>query len=190
MLGRRVGGQPAQINFENDLAVQLLRRHHQLPPGEPLLLEDEGHFIGGCTLPDSLWTGMTSSPLLVVEVDLESRVEHSFKNYILDNLRDWQKVYEPDEAFSHFAEDLRQSLARVRRRLGGVRYAAISGVMEQAIDAHHRGDESLHREWIRPLLRDYYDPMYDYQLQKKADRVRLRGNADDIRHWLNKSRAG
>ena len=33
-----------------------------------------------------------------------------------------------------------------------------------------------HRAWIKVLLSDYYDPMYDFQLEKKAARVAFRGD--------------
>lgn len=186
--GRRVGGQPTQINFENALAIDLLRRHHRLPQGEPLVLEDEGNFIGGRTVPECLWAAMSQSPLYVVEVDLESRVEHSFKNYILDNLLEWQALLGKEEGFARFAEDLRESFARVRRRLGGARYAELGVVLEAALTAHQAGDESQHRDWIRPLLRDYYDPMYDYQLQQKTDRIVFRGSDDEVREQLQRQR--
>ncbi len=181
--GRRVGGQPAQIDFENALAIDLVRQHHRLGD-QAILLEDEGHYIGRCTLPDPLRAAMLQAPLVVVEVDLEARVEHSFKNYILDNLADWRQEYGAEEGFRYFAEDLRQSLARVRRRLGGVRYEQLAQLMDVAIESHKKGNEELHREWIRPLLRDYYDPMYDYQLRQKTGRVVFRGGSDEVSGYL------
>lgn len=184
--GRRVGGQPAQIDFENALSIDFLRRHHHRLDDQPIVLEDEGHFIGRCTLPDSLRAAMLQAPLVVVEADLEARVEHSFKNYILDNLTDWQEQLGEDEGFRNFAEDLRDSLARVRRRLGGVRYEKLGQSLERALKAHGSGNEELHREWIRPLLRDYYDPMYDYQLKQKTERVIFRGSPDEVAAYLSK----
>jgi tRNA 2-selenouridine synthase len=183
--GRRPGGQPAQIDFENTLAIQLLRKHHRLEAGRPIALEDEGGFIGSCTLPEALRSVMVTAPVVVVDVDLETRVEHSFKNYILDNLQDWQQRLGEEAGFQRFANDLRDSLSRVRRRLGGLRYDELSLLLESAINSHRQGDESQHKEWIRPLLRDYYDPMYDYQLQNKAERVAFRGDRDEVIAWLN-----
>lgn len=181
--GRRVGGQPTQINFENALAIDLLRKDHQLGD-QSIVLEDEGKFIGRCMLPESLQKGMAQAPLVVVDVGLEERVEHSFKNYILDNLADWQQQQGGEAGFKSFSEDLRQSLSKVRRRLGGARFTEVSALLEQALLAHSSGNEELHREWIRPLLRDYYDPMYDYQLQQKAERVIFKGSADEVTEYL------
>ncbi len=184
--GRRVGGQPAQIDFENSLSIDLLRRN-QLAAEQPLVLEDEGHFIGRCTLPLPLQDVMDRAPIVVVEVDLEERLEHSFKNYILDNLNDWRLQADELTAFENFAQDLRDALDRVRRRLGGARHAELSRRLEQALVAHKAGDESLHRDWIRPLLRDYYDPMYDYQLQQKSARIVFRGSPGEVSDYLRHS---
>ena len=41
-----------------------------------------------------------------------------------------------------------------------------------------------HSGWIERLLSWYYDPMYDYQLEKKAERVIFRGDADAVRSFL------
>ena len=182
--GRRVGGQPGQIDFENRLAIQFLRRYHA-PTQAPIVLEDEGRFIGRCTLPLPLQHAMAQAPVVVLDADLNTRVEHSFKNYILDNLQDWRKHFGEEQGFLFFAEDLRQSLIRVRRRLGGVRHAQATQLMEQAIEAHARGDETLHREWIRFLLCEYYDPMYDYQLKQKAERVIYRGSPEEVLNYLD-----
>lgn len=182
--GRRVGGQPTQIDFENSLSIDLLHRD-QLPANQPLVLEDEGHFIGRCTLPLPLQEVMNRAQIVVVDVNLEERLEHSFKNYILDNLDDWRAQTDEETAFENFAQDLRDALDRVRRRLGGARHAELSAILERALVAHQGGDENLHRDWIRPLLSDYYDPMYDYQLQQKTARIVFRGSSAEVSEYLH-----
>ena len=72
----------------------------------------------------------------------------------------------------------------MRKRLGGEQYAKVSEQMERAIEAHRAGDDTEHRAWIRSLLRDYYDPMYDYQGQKHHQRVVFKGKADEVRAFL------
>jgi tRNA 2-selenouridine synthase len=39
--------------------------------------------------------------------------------------------------------------------------------------------------WLVPLLNEYYDPMYRYQLEKKAAKVVFRGTWQDVADWLN-----
>lgn len=186
--GRRVGGQPSQIDFENALAIQLLRCEHA-HPGKPIVLEDESGYIGSTTIPESLRNTMAKAALVVVEADLEARVEHSFANYILDNLGDWRQKLGEEEGFQRFATELRDSLSRLKRRLGGERYKEVSAMLDRAIDVHNQGDSSLHRDWIRVLLRDYYDPMYDYQLSKKTERLLFRGKAQEVREYILESGA-
>lgn len=185
--GRRVGGQPTQIDFENALAIQMLRREHA-EPNRPVLLEDEGSYVGSNTIPDALRQAMARAPIVVVEAELEARVEHSFRNYILHNLDDWQNQLGREEGFQRFAHELRESLCRLQRRLGGQRYREVGEILEDAIDAHRQDDSSAHREWIRILLRDYYDPMYDYQLSKKAERIIHRGEAEGVLAFFGEGR--
>jgi tRNA 2-selenouridine synthase len=59
--------------------------------------------------------------------------------------------------------------------------------LDDALIAHQAGDNSLHREWIRVLLNEYYDPQYDYLLSKRADRIVFRGNATEVESFLKKS---
>ncbi|TXS95205.1 tRNA 2-selenouridine(34) synthase MnmH [Parahaliea maris] len=181
--GRRPGGQPSQIDFENRLAIDLLRLDYSLP-GRPILLEDESLLIGRCALPHTLRTLMASAPRVLVEQDLEARVEHSYRHYILDKLDEWQAELGPEEGFSAYATDLQDSLARLQRRLGGARHRELERILLQALEEQAAGESGLHREWIRILLRDYYDPMYDYQLSQKQELIVFRGPSAAVRDYL------
>lgn len=185
--GKRATAQPSQINFENDLAIQFLRQHHRAPH-TPILLEDESYLIGRCALPKTLRSAMLESPIVVVEADLEQRVEHSFRNYILHKLAEWQDFCSAPNnecnAFDKFAQELRQSLLNIRKRLGGERYQELSTLLNQALSAHEAGDNNLHREWIRHLLYDYYDPQYNAHLHKRKERIVFRGNSSEIEDYL------
>ena len=44
--------------------------------------------------------------------------------------------------------------------------------------------------WIEQLLRWYYDPMYDYQLKQKQQRIIARGSISEIRQFLGAPGAG
>merc|ERR1711879_600067 len=85
-----------------------------------------------------------------------------------------------DEAFDAFANDLTSSLSRVQKRLGGVRYQALETQLNQALEAHKNGEPDAHRGWISALLTDYYDPMYEYQLSKREDKIVFRGNRTEV----------
>ena len=201
--GKRAAGQPSQIDFENTLSIAFLRQHHKAP-NSPMLLEDESHLIGRCALPEKLRAAMHKSPIVVVEADLETRVEHSFRNYILQKLAEWEAFCVEDSeivslegksydeisfpgkppAFELFAEELRKSMFNIRKRLGGVRHQELTIMLDNALAAHEAGDNSLHREWIRVLLSEYYDPQYDYLLEKRKERIVFRGNAAEVEAYL------
>src|SRR5690606_7481482 len=107
-------------------------------------------------------------------------------NYILHKLGEWQQTEGEEQGFVDFAADVPQSLQQIHKRLGGVRYQQLQELLDQASQAHERGDNNLHRGWIALLLQDYYDPMYDFQMSEKQGRILFRGNAAAVREfWLS-----
>jgi len=77
------------------------------------------------------------------------------------------------------------SLFRIRKRLGGERYKRLYHLMEMAFkNQADAGQGNMHREWIRILLEEYYDPMYDFQLTKKQYRVKGCGSWYDLEKRL------
>lgn len=193
--GKRPDGQPSQIDFENALIIDMLRKQHKMP-GRSIVLEDESRLIGRCSLPPVLRTAMTEAPVILLESTLDERVEHSWENYIVRKSDEWRTHLQTaelkagaesevsEQAFNSFVDDLQDSLWRIRKRLGGERYAQIRSMMDEAIDAHCRGDPGQHRGWIRSLLQDYYDPMYHWQWQQHDARVIFRGNRQAVLDFL------
>ncbi len=185
--GRRATPQPSQIDFENRVAVALLKLEDQQPGA--LMLEDEGRIIGSCHLPPALYEKMGHSPLVLVEEEMEERIDCVFEDYVEGLLGEYQTLY-AEAGFSHYRGYMLGSLDRIRKRLGGERHQAVRTLMSDALDAHEaRGETRLHREWIRVLLGQYYDPMYDYQLSNKLERVRFRGNRQEVLAWFEDYRA-
>lgn len=182
--GNRAWPQPTQINVENQLSIELLRFRAQ--GIKQLVFEDEGANIGSRRLPESIVTMLRSAPLVLLEATPEERIEVVFDEYVTQALADFEQVLgNPQKAFSAWAEHMLDSLARIERRLGGVRFVTMRDGLKAAIDLHrHQGDTRLYHDWIHSLLVDYYDPMYDYQLSKKQDRIVFRGTVEDIRDYL------
>ncbi len=179
--GRRITPPPGQIDFENALAVRLLKLVHSTE--KPLFIEDESRMVGRCALPLSLLAKMSAWPAVILKESLENRISAVLKDYVTDMLAEHQAAY-GDEGFAKFADFLRDSLYRIRKRLGAERHRDILAMMEAALSAHQAtGDESLHRQWIEILLTGYYDPMYDYQLSQKKNRTVFRGNRAEVLAW-------
>jgi tRNA 2-selenouridine synthase len=123
--------------------------------------------------------------MVVVEASLDARVEHSFENYILANLADLQaRLGDTKEAFDYFSSDLYAALNRIKKRRGGARHHELTHQLNDAISSHLKGDTSVHRGWIASLLRDYYDPMYNYQLENRKERIIFRGSEGDVSEFL------
>lgn len=180
--GRRLTPPPGQTDFENRLAVDVLKTRERAP-GRPLFLEDESRRVGACSVPLPLWRAMEQASLALVEMPLAFRVERVLEEYVVEMAaafleRDTQRGWED---FEHY---LCESLRRIRKRLGGLRAQQLEALMRAAVAAQRGGgDLDPHREWIRRLLCEYYDPMYDYQLQRNAGRIVFRGDYEAVRDW-------
>ncbi len=181
--GKRVHGQPSQIDFENAVAIALLKRR-QLSTQQAIVLEDESHLIGRNVLPEALLMAMQQAPIAMIETALEQRVQHTYQNYILHKLQEWQEFAGAEQGFAAFADELQASLASLKRRLGGWRFQQVQLQMQSALVSHQRGNSEQHLQWIHTLLAEYYDPMYQYQLSKKSDRIVFRGSYDEVEQYL------
>jgi tRNA 2-selenouridine synthase len=184
--GRMLSPQPSQIDFENSLAIALLKAKHTQPG--PVYIEDESRLIGRCALPLSFKNRMAESPIVVLEATLDERVEVVLQDYVIDMTRDFIARDGEVLGMQHFSQYLFASLERIERRLGSERKNSLMAIMHEALAQQQTSSGSKafdgHRLWIRQLLSDYYDPMYDYQLEKKLERVRLRGDKNKLKQEL------
>jgi tRNA 2-selenouridine synthase len=182
--GRPLNGQPAQIDVENRIALDLLKieKNH---PGKTVILEDESRNIGARHLPPCLADLMAQSPIVVIELPLEERIDRLWQEYVIERYHN-TLAYHDERGEEEFAQYLVDSLLRVKKRLGGKRTQEILAMMESAIAIQHTDDFAGHRQWLTALTEDYYDPMYSYQLGKKKERVLFRGNRAEVLEWLGR----
>lgn len=183
--GRQVTPQPSQIDFENRLAVAMLKAHHHV--GGPVYLEDESRLVGRCALPESLRARMAGAPLMVLDQPMEERIRIIREDYVDQMAADYAHRDGNEAGWLNFRDYLLSALDRIRKRLGGERHGRLRQMMEEALDIqHHTGDVSAHHQWIRALLEDYYDPMYDYQLNQKEGRIVIQGGPETITGWATR----
>ena len=182
--GRHATPQPTQIDFENRLSIEALKV--RAAGAQRLVLEDEGRMVGSCTVPLEVYNAMQQAPLVWLEDNQENRVSRILADYVTRMQTEYAQVNaEPEHAFSAFADYLTESLLRIRKRLGGEQHQQLDALMRQALAEQQRsGDVSLHREWIKGLLENYYDPMYAYQAEAKQARVVFSGNHAEIVEYL------
>ena len=181
--GNMTSVQPEPINFENQLAIDLLKLNDRYPE-QPVFIEGEGRLIGRLCLPEALWNKMQQSPLVILDTPVQERIKIGVDDYVLDILKQLQQIMPEEQAFEAFIERHRSSLYRIRKRLGGTRYEAACSLLDEAFKHHHSSDPyDNYAEFIELLLNDYYDPMYDYQLSQKSSEILFRGNSDEIFDW-------
>lgn len=175
--------QPTQIDFENALSIELLK--HRANGNPPLIIEDEGQNIGSVHLSLPLFERFKSGEFIILEASIEERIEITWQEYVVDALSDFAKVHGEEQAFDAWNAYVMRGFGRIKRRLGGVRHKALGDEIETAMKQHREhGDMQAHRGWIRQLLVDYYDPMYDYQIGKKRKKIVFSGDADAVVEYL------
>ncbi|MGL5048520.1 MAG: tRNA 2-selenouridine(34) synthase MnmH [Shewanella sp.] len=182
--GKNIDPQPTQINFENQLAIALLQ--HQASGAACLLLEDESLLIGRSALPQTFYTAMQAADVLVLEEPDDFRLQRLLNEYVHKMHKGFCDRLGAEEGFAAFSQYLLQSLVSIRKRLGGKQHQELQDLMQQALDQQiNQNDTSRHLVWINLLLQQYYDPMYQYQLQKKSERVIFKGSHDAMNQWLD-----
>ena len=186
--GRRPAGQPAQIDFENRLAIALLKQERQPQKTRPstVVLEDESKLIGHCYLPPALQGRIKTAPRVMIEETLEARVQVTLEDYVTGPLAEYADYYGEEQAFERLAQSLLEAMDRIRRRLGGSRHQQLRAQLEAALEQQARsGAIDQHRDWIGALLSGYYDPMYDYTMKKHRDgELLFRGTRAEVLEYL------
>lgn len=180
--GRHVTAQPTQISFEDALAYKLIQ--HEAAEHKELVVEHESHNIGRIYMPTQVFHNLREGKLIVLETPMQERVETTFYEYVTQALPEYEEVYKED-ALEKWFEDAVSSLSRVQKRLGSELFIELNKLMAQAFEKHQKdADASEHKIWIELLLEKYYDPMYDYQLEKSKIDVVFRGNAEEVKAFI------
>jgi tRNA 2-selenouridine synthase len=183
--GRPLDEQPAQIDFENRIAIDLLKIEDQHPQSM-VVLEDESRNIGARHIPHYFADRMAQSQFVVIDMDFDQRLERLWQEYVVQRyLR--TMAYFGASGEREFARYLRESLLRVQKRLGGQRTKELLASMDAAIEVQHQDNFASHLHWLRVITREYYDPMYSYQLEKKKELVVFRGSREEVVEWLQRS---
>ncbi|NIY47524.1 tRNA 2-selenouridine(34) synthase MnmH [Cedecea colo] len=187
--GRTIVEQPSQASFENNLAVTLLKKSEAEPV--TLVIEDEGRIIGSRHIPESFRENMSRAPIVVIEDPFELRLERLKQEYFQQMSEAFLSVSDEETAWKNYAEYLHHGLFAIRRRLGMERFQQFTVRLDDALLAQRKtGTCDGHLAWLAPLLEEYYDPMYRYQLSKKADQIVFRGDYSQVEGWLRDKTGG
>jgi len=181
--GRFATPQPTQIGFENALAYAQI--HHDHLKHTRLIIEDESRNIGRCYIPDGVFDLFQRGKVVLLEASLEERIEITYDEYVLAAQRDYARHHAAGMTPHNWIDVMQHNFVRIRKRLGDENFRHLTQLLNQAWEHQLRTDDpGEHRRWIRELLERYYDPMYDYQIERKQDRIVFRGNAQAVVDYL------
>ncbi len=94
-------------------------------------------------------------------------------------------AYGDEQGWQEYCEYLHHGLSAIKRRLGLQRYNELAAQLDTALTTQlTTGSTDGHLAWLVPLLEEYYDPMYRYQLEKKAEKVVFRGEWAEVAEWV------
>ena len=170
--GGQLKEQPSLSSFENYLAVDYLGLDRN-----SLVLEDEGRSIGSVSIPSAWFELMRASPIALVKVDLEDRVAQIKAEYVDNAILEYGDY---SVAVQQLHERYQESARKIAKRLGATNLTSLQVLMEEAFL-----EKREHNDWIEHLLSNYYDPMYEYQLKRKKERIVFSGDSVAVRDFLD-----
>lgn len=185
--GAHITPQPTQINFENNLAYELIK--HREKGYSHLILEDEGANVGTSYIPKPLAGYFNNGNLVVIESPLEERIQVTLNEYVINSQAEYIKCYGNEElGLKEWFNYISNSITRVKKRLGGDRFKQIYSYFEEAFETQlNTGNLEAHRDWIKCFLADYYDPMYQFQLDTTTKKILYKGSYGDVLSFLKTS---
>lgn len=185
--GKNVDPQPTQINFENTLSIHLLK--HQKKPIDFLLLEDEGFLIGQRAIPQTFFNKMKEAKIIMLEETQEQRLQRLVDQYVTKMNNDFVQFYGAEKGHEAFQSYWTNSLSKIQKRLGGLLHTQLQALLQTSLSTlKSTGSINNFSDLIDQLMEKYYDPMYQYQISKKSERIIFSGDWQAINDWLDNYR--
>ena len=178
--GRYITPQPTPINFENNLAYELIKKEHKRYKN--IVVEDESRNIGANTIPKTIFENYREeASRVILETPIDERVEITYNEYVTQAIKNYKKYYGESRALDAWFKDVHSSLERIQKRLGLETYKYINDILETT---HKSNKLQEHKVWIKILMQKYYDPMYDYQIAKNSIPISFKGNTCEVLEFL------
>jgi tRNA 2-selenouridine synthase len=182
--GRTGCDQPSQIDFENQVGIDLLKLSQATGP---VFIEDESRLIGRCALPPVLQNAMKSAPRVLVEEPLEQRARRIVQDYVCEALSRFKTA--DNSSAATLGEELRNNLSKIRKRLGGLRHQILDAqLMDANRELQQSGNSEAYIPLVMCLLREYYDGGYNHLMEKRDSPILFRGSFSEVKDWLNHRR--
>jgi len=169
--GRFINPQPTQIDFENALAWALIQ--HEESRHRNMVVEDEGRHVGSRYIPRPLMEHFAAADVVLLATPLEERMQITFDEYVTTAQQLFIEAFGED-GLVQWLEDIRGSISRIRKRLGGDRFKQVNRLLDQACEIQRTsGNTEAHTHWVEFLLTEYYDPMYRLPTRSEKRKNRL-----------------
>ena len=183
--GSHVSPQPTQVNFENNLAYDLIKK--QSKNFEYLIFEDEGKNIGKNFIPQEFYEFFHSGKKILVSSTIEERVENTLVEYVIDSQKEYINYYGIENGLAEWFNYIYSSMDRLKKKLGGDRFKKVLDELNFAYKTQlSSGNIDYHKYWIELFLKEYYDPMYSYTLQNDRNNktIIFEGNSKEVLEYL------
>ncbi|ONI43385.1 tRNA 2-selenouridine(34) synthase MnmH [Candidatus Epulonipiscioides gigas] len=181
--GRHLEPQPSQINFENNLAYAIIK--HKYKNYKYMLLEDEGKHIGANFIPRELANHFAKGKLIILDENIDTRINITHQEYVIDTQEKYFLQFGKDIGLYEWGKYILSSIERLKKKLGSTATAELISSFNQAFSMQLLTEKTVaHNNWIKTLLLDYYDPMYQYQLNNTDKEIIFTGNTDEVKEFL------
>ena len=127
--GKRATAQPAQIDFENQLAIDILKSAPEECSSSFWRMKGASSGVARCP---ELYRGMQQYPLVWLEDSFENRVERILRDYVINLCAEFVALHGEEDGRRLFAERMLQSMGNIHKRLGGERFQRLSALLGQA----------------------------------------------------------
>jgi tRNA 2-selenouridine synthase len=148
------------------------------------VLEDEGRMIGSNHLPECLRDRMAKPLSRWSKIRLTFVLSACAKSISTICGR----IFLPPTAKKRAGRVQRVSASRPVRHSpppGAAAFCEFTAVDSALLEQQRSGSTEAHFSWLVPLLNDYYDPMYGYQLEKKRKDCVSR-TFEEVAEWLDR----
>lgn len=182
--GHHTTPQPTQINFENNLAYNIIK--HNESNFKYMIFEDEGKNIGKNFIPKEFFSHFHYRDIVFLESTVEERVLNILKDYVIDGQKE-HITFKCDEelGLTSWYNDMLESMLRVKKKVGGDRLNVMIESFNRAYSNQIKGQGiDSHRDWIELFLLNYYDPMYSHSIKKDKRNIMFSGNKAEVIEYL------
>lgn len=165
-LAKNSGSVFGNINYKNEKPISqklfdaLLFDSLRSNNSKYIVVESEGHRIGGVSLPETLWNAIVDGKHILINTSIENRVERLVNEYV--------------STISNCDFLLEDAILHLKKRMG----------LEKINQLIYWIEQNKYAEVAENLIVEYYDLLYKHSIDNYSYIVEI--NYDDIREAINK----